>query len=106
MVRRLLEKTELDAVKGLFVTMRPELLHASCRRETTTHFRTTQQLFCSLQHREPEEETCEPLLEDGLVGKLLHLDRFPFLNVSLGSEIYSRPLVGSVGFMEKKKKTL
>jgi len=68
MVRRLLEKTELDAVKGPFVTMRPELLHASCRRGTTTHFRTTQHLFCS--HREPEEETCEPLLEDDLLGKL------------------------------------
>lgn len=94
MVRRLLEKTESDAVKGLFVTMCPELQHASCRRETTTRFRTTQQLFCSLQHREPEEETCEPLLEDDL-GKLLHLDRFPFLNlnVSLGAEIYSRPAV-------------
>lgn len=36
MVRRLLEKTESDAVKGLFVTMCPELQHASCRRETTT----------------------------------------------------------------------
>lgn len=83
MVRRLLEKTESDAIKGLFVTMRPALQHASCRWETTTHFRTTQQLFCSLQHREPEEDTCEQGLEDDLVGKLIHLDCFSFKTVSL-----------------------
>lgn len=86
MVRRPLEKTESDAVKGLFVTMRPALQHASCRWETTTRFRTTQKLYCSLQDWEPEEDMCEQGLEDDLVGKLLHLDCFSFQTVSLGPD--------------------